>query len=603
MFNMLKNMSPKTNTVLKFIIISVLVVSLAVGSTYAWFITNLTTSVNNGDEYITVSADAGLKLSYGEEFETQGEIIIQRQAPDAVLSECSSVDGRNIFFPISDYSKIEHTDNNNEFVNDVKTEELIFREATANDKNKKYISFDFEISAASSTDIWLSNRSYITGTAADAIRISFDLHNGKAPIVIDNTPATYANTNYAVETINTSGQKLTTVEQKPLAIGDYVNNGNNKTPLFTLDAGEDMVVTMTIWLEGTDPECTEAVLSQDDLQINIEFSTVVEDLNSVTFIDYTLEQWADDDECKLFVQDVNNEDMIYNMHQEEEGSRIWTIDLPMDVEEINFIRRHPTSSSESDWNIWEAGTVGNCRTYNAFGHGSGIWYDGLTADTIYLFDGTPTGFLSDSGAKHSTYVNYTLTDGNGVSQTLNYFMSYYEEAVEFVDYLNCWAVNVPSVAGNITFNRCNPNDVSKVWNYWTANNRGSNLYYTAVSGADNASGGGYWTNKLLFLNQNGYKSNADLAVYYFGTNITGWAELSAKTANGNYVAPIHNNANGVQFCRVNTSATSFGFGNNVYNQTHDNHNSFGNKNLFTIKGYHEDNSYYMWGEWTTVANP
>lgn len=609
MINKIKNMSAKTMSILKFVLTLLLLASLLVGGTYAWFVTRLTSSVES--DYITVSADAGLKLSYGEDFETQGEIIIQKQAPDAVLSECSSVDGRNIFFPISDYSKSSKADG--EFVDDVTTDDLIFREATANDKNKKYISFDFEIYAASSSDIWLSNRSYISGAAADAVRISFDLHNGETPIVLDNTPATYKNTNNAVETINTGGQMLTTAEQTPLAIGDYVNNGTNKTPLFTLDADAEMIVTMTIWLEGTDPDCTDAVLSQEDLKINIEFSTVVEDLNSVSFIDYTLEQWADDDECKLFVQDANNKDMQYIMTQSEPGSRIWTIDLPTNVESVNFIRRHPTDQSIDNWNIWEAGAVGNCRTYNAFGHGAGIWLDGLTADTIYLFDGTPTDFMTDNGATNSTYVNYKLTDGNGNEQTLNYFMSYYEDNEEnrkkdFVDYLDCWSVNIPSVAGDITFNRCNPADLSNVWNSWTANSRGSNLYYTAVSSGDaknNVPGSGFWTNKLLYLNENGYKAGVDLAVNYYGPNgLSGWAEITAKTQNGNYVVPVHNNADAANICRKNTAATEFSFNNgSVYNETSNTYHKFNNFNLFKITGYEGTGNKYMKGTWSTEENP
>lgn len=605
MSNRVKKVSAKTMSILKFVLTLLLLASLIVGGTYAWFVINLTSSMES--DYITVSADAGLKLSYGENFKEQGVIVIQKEASDAVLSECSSVDGRNIFFPISDYSHADSADK--EFVDDVTTDDLIFREATANDKNKKYISFDFEIEASSSTDIWLSNRSYITGSAASAIRISFDLHNGEAPIVLDNTPATYENTNNAVETINANGQMLTTAEQTPLAIGDYVNNGTNKEPLFSLSAGSKLVVTMTVWLEGTDPDCAENVLSQEDLEINIEFSTVVEDLNSVTFIDYTLEQWVDDDDCKLFVQDVNNKDMQYIMTQFEPGSRIWTIDLPTNVENVNFIRRHPTDQTVDNWNVWEAGTIGECRTYNAFGHSAGIWHDNLTADTIFLFDGTPTNFMGNDGAKNSTYVNYKLTDGNGNEQTLNYFMSYYDDSKEniekgYVDYFNCWSVNIPAIVTDITFNRCNPANTDNVWNYWTANNRGSNLYYTAVSGGDaknSVPGDGFWTNKLLYLNENGYKADADLAVYYYGTNLTGWAELTAKTANGNYVAPIHNNANGVNFCRRNPDSKEFSFDSGTYNKTNSSHEKFGTDNLFKITGYHSDNT--MNGEWSTVDNP
>ncbi len=570
MFNKLKNMSSKAMTVLKFIIISVLVVSLVVGSTYAWFITNLTTSVNNGDEYITVSADAGLKLSYGEEFETQGEIIIQRQAPDAVLSECSSVDGRNIFFPISDYSKIEHTNNNNEFVNDVNTEELIFREATANDKNNKYISFDFEISAASSTDIWLSNRSYITGTAADAIRISFDLHNGKAPIVIDNTPATYANTNYAVETINTSGQKLTTVEQKPLAIGDYVNNGNNKTPLFTLDAGEDMIVTMTIWLEGTDPECTEAVLSQEDLQINIEFSTVVEDLNSVTFIDRTLEKWVEDTESKVFAQDANNESMLYSMTKSESYDNTWTVDLPIDVTNINFVRKDPNSSS-GEWNYWNAGEIDNSRVYNALGHGGGVWGANLETEVVTFIDNTyDDSVFSKTGydyTQNRMRVSYTY---NG--SVIGPYKASYQSSVgtDACKRNNVFRVVVPKGLDSVTFTSYESSTSTSATRTWTASNKIDGCTFFAAT----SSSGGYWGSKLLYAKPDSSMTSdgAYLSSYFFiDDNNYKWAAAGKSncTYDGNtyniFVVP--NGYDNLIFVRTNPDgAPSW---TNKWNQTGD----------------------------------
>ena len=164
-----------------------LLFSLIIGSSYAWFMDDKVSHVT--EDYITIAADEGLRMEYGGNKLLSEPIQIHSVANK--LSECSSVDGRDIFFPTSDFA------GEKALTSDLETEDLIFRCAGANDKNTNYISVDFTLTSDSSTGVWISNESYISGGASvvDTIQASTKSANSfwnYVPIVnwfIDDTSA------------------------------------------------------------------------------------------------------------------------------------------------------------------------------------------------------------------------------------------------------------------------------------------------------------------------------------------------------------------------------------------------------------------------------
>ncbi len=596
------NKSVKLNKLIYSVVALVLTVVLLIATSFSWVMSNFTSNVKSND-YIQISADAGLEMNYGDKDNNQGTINIE----NVQLTECSSVDGRNFFFPTSDYASI----GDGEFASSVNTKDLVFREGTANDINKKYISVDFTLSSQNDTSVWLSTDSRIecrntetntptTSKTANAIRIAFveNKIGGKTTIFDNSTSIEYAEKNSAVKAVSQSGEvnpSETCLETCNVrSFNEFTYDNADQNTLFDIEAGETLNVTMNIWLEGTDKDCTSSVLNLSDLQILLKFTTSYEEVRTIYFIDQTLEKWVANDNCYVFAIDDSGYHHRMQMSANYETDHTWSVGLSEGTEKIRFVRYNPTATDtdEKEWNYWEAGTLGKCTTYVAFGHSAGMWSENFQGTTITLFDGTASGFLTnkdDNGNDTVMHVAFSVTDGNDVTQEFDYKLSYQYEKFR-------WQIVIPSVVNEISFYRYDITEKTQ-YNKWENTVRGDNLYYTAT-----ASGTGYWSNKLLYLDGEGYKSGATFVSYFYGNN-TVWTAMRSTTDNGRYVAAVPSGSTGVVLMRYNSSATEFAWGSNVYNQTPNNLENFGTNNLFTITGWTGDNNSQLDGTWSSEKKP
>ena len=559
----LKSDSPSFNKLIRSSVALALMVIMLITLTFSWLCDNFSSNIKSND-FITIDADAGLQMNYGDTNQPDGSININTVLKNGFeLQECSSVDGRTIFFPTSEYS-----DSEKEYVIDengkktdliVNTDDLLFREATANDKNTKYISVDFSLTSQGDTDIWLSSASKIYCTdskheAANALRIAFvDRSVGGKSTVFDNSFAEgYTEDHYPVESISTTGVADNDTAYKPHAFCEYMYGNENKNTLFHIEAGKTLNASMVVWLEGTDADCDKDVLGIEDIQIKIGLVTSYEEMKPITFIDKTLEKWVDDADCFVFILDDNEVPHLMTKSENYESDYTWTGYLPKGVNNVKFARYNPNSQSNSPekWNNWDAGALGVCTTYNAIGHSAGIWADNLETQVITVFDGTPEQKFLNARSNHLMHIQYSVTDGNNNIANLDYKMSYQyvtKDDNSYIDYKK-WCMVIPAAASNITFKWCeSPPNVDKykpsnlkVNNSWQNTERNDNLYFTITKNGTNF--GSYWSNKLIYLNDtNNYENGAIFAAYFYNRNswYGSWTSMQAKVTSEELNKELH----------------------------------------------------------------
>ncbi len=574
----------KLNKLIYSVVALALTVVLLITTSFSWLMSNFTSEVKNSN-YITISADAGLEMNYGDQDNNQGTINIE----NVKLSECSSVDGRNFFFPLSNYA----SSGDKEFVNNTNTSDLVFREGTANDKNSKYISVDFTLSAQSETKVWLSNESRISCTnagnkTANAIRIGFveNKIGGKTTVFDNSQFIEDAEKNNAVKKLSALGEASTEV-CNVRSFNEFMFGNENDNTLFEIAAGETLKVTMNIWLEGTDEDCTSKVLDLSDLQIFVKFSTSFEEVRTIYFIDHTLEKWVDDDvdEGKCYVFAVDDHGIHHRMAQSANyaSDYTWYISLPEGTSSLRFIRYNPDRYDENrEYNFWDAGALATCSTYVAFGHNTGMWSDNFQGNVITLLDGTPNGYLRDNDAE--IHLMYSIEDGNGASQSFDYKMSYQNENYR-------WQIVIPSSANNISFKRIVGTTTYENWK--NLGSRGNNQFV-----ALNTHNTGYWGNQLIYVEDTGNIKGGDAVFatcFYTSSSDHTWTAMRAHftTDKGEFrhVAVVPAGKTKCNVTRYNPSAETWGWnwGTTVYNQAADYTGGFNSKNLFKTADWNGGN--------------
>lgn len=310
----------------------------------------------------TVSAGAGLL------FKTlDGAPLTKLELPEVKLEDCSSIDGRNFYFPISE-SEVSST-----------ATSLKFRAGTDADVNTKYISQDFIVEALATSKIYIDGFSSVECDSnpeiLKALRISLNFNDGKEPIVLcpglisDPTVKTTS----AVSSISQYG--LATLQNTTAyAFNKYGFNTGN--PVAVINSGETKRVTFTMWLEGTDIDCVLENIPSNTIKVNLILSTLENPTQEIKFIDYSPNSWvndtADNKNINMYVIDESNEKR-YIMSVDSDGIT-YRANIPINVEDVYFARFDPTDET-LNYNSWAKGTTisrGNSRTYYAIGQGKEI---------------------------------------------------------------------------------------------------------------------------------------------------------------------------------------------------------------------------------------
>lgn len=345
-----------------------LVLSIFAVSTFSWFTIRDTATIDS-DPFSLESA-AGMRVNKGEEI--RNTITVKQ----AKLKEASSVDGRNMFFPVDrGYGDKGQS---------VDTSEMKFREGTVGDKNNGYIYGDFTLTGQTggqvevyvksykvevknkntgntevydgATHITVDNNSkpstYLAYQNPCPIRIAFIRNSAEASTVIDPTAIidNYADECQAVSSVNSLGS-ATTTKAKGRSFSDYYFGTG--APLFTLDGLKSQNITMVAWLEATGENC-DAYEGQD-VSITVELESNWKDMEYVTFVDKTKGdadndqntelRWVGNAGCFLVMtyydENFQNPKSVVMSESKSDGKKPieWIAYLPKDkITNISFMR-------------------------------------------------------------------------------------------------------------------------------------------------------------------------------------------------------------------------------------------------------------------------
>lgn len=431
-----------------------LVLSIFAVSTFSWFTIRDTATIDS-DPFSLESA-AGMRVNKGEEI--RNTITVKQ----AKLKEASSVDGRNMFFPVDrGYGDKGQS---------VDTSEMKFREGTVGDKNNGYIYSDFTLTGQTGGQVEVYVKSYkvevenkngetevydgATHITVDGnkkpstylayqnpcpIRIAFIRNSAEASTVIDPTAIidNYADECQAVSSVNSLGS-ATTTKAKGRSFSDYYFGTG--APLFTLDGLKSQNITMVAWLEATGENC-DAYEGQD-VSITVELESNWKDMEYVTFVDKTKGD-ADDDEntelrwvgnagCFLVMtyydENFQNPKSVVMSESKSDGKKPieWIAYLPKDkITNISFMRYSKvkekikldgTNDVEVGriYNVWH--TTAEVNTWiaaNKSGNGEKAfnWSHEINKNGLQTY-------RTDDGTKNGNKENtYYAVHGNGYGDT------------------------------------------------------------------------------------------------------------------------------------------------------------------------------------------
>lgn len=341
-----------------------LVLSIFAVSTFSWFTIRDTATIDS--DTFSLESAAGMRVNKGEEI--RNTITVKQ----AKLKEASSVDGRNMFFPVDrGYGDKGQS---------IDTSEMKFREGTVGDKNNGYIYSDFTLTGQTGGQVEVYVKSYkvevknkntgntevydgATHITVDdkkkpltylayqnpcPIRIAFIRNSAEASTVIDPTAIidSYADECQAVSSVNSLGS-ATTTKAKGRSFSDYYFGTG--APLFTLDGLKSQNITMVAWLEATGENC-DAYVDQD-VSITVELESNWKDMEYVTFVDNTVgdnggpTKWVGNDGCFLVMtyydENFQNPKSVVMSASKSDGNKPieWIAYLPKDkITNISFMR-------------------------------------------------------------------------------------------------------------------------------------------------------------------------------------------------------------------------------------------------------------------------
>lgn len=412
-------------------------------ATFSWVEGTKNGYINNTS---TVSAGEGL-LFTGDNI-SDGVLTL----PDVDLQDCSSVDGRNFFFPT--------TDNNDKDTISAMT----FRKGTEADKNDKYISVDFNVQSYSNANLYIDNSSYVTcsSEALKALRVSLNFNDGTAPIVLcpGVNKAGYVHTNDSISSISNIGVATTTVTTSyPFASYNFSTNN----PIATITADEPKTITLSIWLEGTDAACTTSNFSIKDIDFDLKLTTAADYTKEITFVDYSASKWVKDANALLFVIDKSN-NVAYKMEVQSDGITYKTV-IPDSVSDVYFSRYDPADEAVAH-NVWanEPGVSlsdSDINTYYTLGQGSyvdkvnyGYWVDSSCTGVIDVFlTEANQGEIKFTNTNQWSDVRAYFFDGSGaVGPTFpGTLMTYYGKTQTGVGERDNFKIVVPTRATGVIF--------------------------------------------------------------------------------------------------------------------------------------------------------
>ena len=438
-----------------------LVLILGISTTFAWFAEHEGATIKSNDlEFQSASS-----LRINKDKSVSNQIHIDK----AILDEASSVDGRNIFFPVG---KTFNT----------RTADMFFREGTAGDgitgnesgeiytdnpeMKGHYIYKDFVLKGTSgntpvyikSYRIEISNgtsgnvNTEVNGVYEDQleinynesgvpqsqnlppddcpIRLAFISDSAKTPIVIDPSAQVtdYVENSDAVTLIDDNGVPTT----QHTNADSFASYYYGKHPLFTIPGGQNLPVTLVVWLEGTMGNSDKYIGKKISIDIDIESNFA--EMETIKFIDGTQpdntggqEHWVSNDSpiiaCSYedpFSEETPKRWKTIIMTKSSTENYTWTCEIPKKaVSNISFYRLSKATDKPSNphgtiYNAWH--TSPNISHMISSSHiaDNSDWY--VDGKQDFLTKSSTRQRTDGDGNRYNSVV-YTAVHGNGWSVT------------------------------------------------------------------------------------------------------------------------------------------------------------------------------------------
>lgn len=327
-------------------LISLLIaVAMLTTITYSWF--SIKTSKLQANNF---KLDCGKGLRVND----SGTSELSFSQVENYLIPASSVDGRNLYFPTdgTDFSS--------------STESITYRSANVGDKNVNYIQVDFTLTAQQNhtalyindekTSIKVKAGNETEWSVPQAAALRSALWSSTAESGVPNVPIVFNATSSTVRTAavadvdRSTGAFISSGRQVAHAFSEYSFGG---TPVATLSKGVETKFSYVIWLEGTDPKCTDKILNKN-IQINLAFTTSWDKTQSIRFQDKTSGQWVKNllvnggYSLSLHYDEVDANDQLtgnntdFNMwkYRDTADNDTWSCNIPGDMRNrITFVLR------------------------------------------------------------------------------------------------------------------------------------------------------------------------------------------------------------------------------------------------------------------------
>lgn len=407
-----------------------LVIILAVTSTFAWFSAHMAAQLHTGSGGLEFQSASSLRINKDD---SHSNVI---SIPQFTLDEASSVDGKNIFFPVGE----SFTSN---------TQDMVFREGNAGDRNVHYVYKDFNLKGSSgSTDVYiksykitiknadgtespdvnylgetLSGDNRVNGTYQDElvinhnasgvpqsqyippddcpIRLAFIADSAYNSRVIDPSAQIkdYAENSNAVEIIDDKGVPTLKQTNNDSFASYYYGN----TPLFNILPDQNLDVTLVIWLEGTMAKSANFIGKKISVDIDIESNFA--EMEEISFVDDTVgdtnanvKHWVNNDgafvACSYqdpFSEEVHKRWKTVIMTKSEDFATdyTWKASIPKKaVEHISFYRlswpkkRYGKNADDSSCAVDPHGTILNA------------WYTSPDVENMLTGTSIPSGWFT-----------------------------------------------------------------------------------------------------------------------------------------------------------------------------------------------------------------
>lgn len=236
--------------------------------------------------------------------------------PDFTLDEASSLDGRNIYFPLGE----SFTGN---------TAEMFFREGNAGDRNVHYVYKDFELKGTSgNTPVYIKSYKIQVGDDVyedelkvkddssgkpekqvkpsdhSPVRLAFIADSGVKPVVIDPSAQVVDyvdNSPGVVSLIDDDGKPTLEASDPNYNWNSFSTYYYEHTPLFVIPGGQTLNVTLVVWLEGSLEDLDS--YQNKKISVDIDIESNFADMDTIKFVDASVGDNDSSDSARYWVSD------------------------------------------------------------------------------------------------------------------------------------------------------------------------------------------------------------------------------------------------------------------------------------------------------------